>query len=287
LVAAITATLALAACGDDGDDSSSPTSSSEAATEVPEVRIEASDFAFDAPASIPAGLTTLTIDNVGAEPHQAGLFRLADGKTPDDLLAALPAGFGAALEDGELLGGPNGASAGESASVDQVLEPGSYVLACLIPSVSDGVPHIVKGMMAPLEITESDASADLPDAETTLTLEDFNFSPSNDDEFDGQGTIEIVNDGSQPHEAVVGFLPDGTTVDDFITFGVAPPFQPLPPQPYVDIGGITATKPGERSVIDLDLEPGNYVLACFLPNLDNEMSNHIAEGMVFPFTVEE
>lgn len=287
LVIVATVALATAGCGDDSDGSGSSTSTSEPPAEAAELSIGAADFSFDAPASVPAGLTSITIENTGEEPHQADFFKLNDGVAADELLPALAAGFGASLELGEFAGGPNSASPGESATAEQVLEPGDYVLACLIPSVSDGVPHIAKGMMAPIEVTESDATTALPEADTTLSLEDFDFSPSNGDEFDGQGSIEIVNDGDQPHEAVVGLLPEGTTVDDFIAFGVAPIFQPLPPQPYVDIGGIAATDPGQRSRIDLDLEPGDYVLACFLPNLDDETTNHIAEGMVFPFTVRE
>jgi uncharacterized cupredoxin-like copper-binding protein len=118
-----------------------------------------------------------------------------------------------------------------------------------------------------------------------VRLQDFDFDTL--PKFDGSGPIRIVNQGSELHELVLGRLPAGKTVQDVIAFGSAPLFQPNPtPQPYEDVGGITAISPGKRARIDVgNLSPGNYGLFCFIPNKDG--TSHVALGMVLPFTVRQ
>src|SRR3989454_9247921 len=55
------------------------------------VTITATDYAFSAPDTIPAGLTTLRLVNRGKELHHASLVRLGDGKTIADFQAGLQA----------------------------------------------------------------------------------------------------------------------------------------------------------------------------------------------------
>ena len=50
------------------------------------VTIVASDFAYEAPEQIPAGVTTVRMVNDGAEPHHTIIARIDDGKTLDELL---------------------------------------------------------------------------------------------------------------------------------------------------------------------------------------------------------
>jgi hypothetical protein len=73
----------------------------------PEVTIRGIDYAFVAPAQIEAGLVTITLVNEGAEPHQANIGRIQDGKTFDDLTAALGQSEAAGLALLEFVGGPN------------------------------------------------------------------------------------------------------------------------------------------------------------------------------------
>src|SRR6266516_5286675 len=55
------------------------------------VTITATDYAFSAPDTIPAGLTTLRLVNQGKELHHASLVRLSEGNTIADLQAGLQA----------------------------------------------------------------------------------------------------------------------------------------------------------------------------------------------------
>src|SRR5918993_3791811 len=49
------------------------------------VSVTADDYKFEAPATIPAGTTTIRLVNRGKELHQAQLMKLEEGKTLDDL----------------------------------------------------------------------------------------------------------------------------------------------------------------------------------------------------------
>ena len=53
------------------------------------VTITASDFAFQAPASIPAGLTTINLVNRGPELHHVQLVKIAEGHTVQELMAGM------------------------------------------------------------------------------------------------------------------------------------------------------------------------------------------------------
>ena len=89
------------------------------------------------------------------ETHQAALVRLADGATADQFLGALAADFGSAAQYGTFVAGPNEAVPAGSNSVVSDLEPGNYLVLCLIPSPADGTPHVIKGMQAPLQVVEA------------------------------------------------------------------------------------------------------------------------------------
>lgn len=53
------------------------------------VEFDASDYTFNAPETVPPGLTTIRLTNRGQEPHHGHLPRLNEGITFDDFTAAL------------------------------------------------------------------------------------------------------------------------------------------------------------------------------------------------------
>jgi hypothetical protein len=56
------------------------------------IRMQAHDFAYTLPDSLPAGLTTFEMTNDGKEMHHAVFFRLEGGKRLADLMEAMKAG---------------------------------------------------------------------------------------------------------------------------------------------------------------------------------------------------
>lgn len=248
------------------------------------VTIGAHDFAFDAPPTMPGGTVKVTLDNTGAEVHQIDFIKLDPGVDQAAFTTALAANLQGSQDVAIYKGGPNSAAAGKKTSATQTLAPGNYLIACLLPG-PDGVPHIVKGMVQPITVTKPAAKAptQAKPKTTPVRLEEYDFDTL--PKFDGSGTIDIVNKGKQIHELVVGKLQDGKSIQDVIAWGSQPLFQPNPYlQPYDDVGGITGISPGAKSRIKLGkLSPGDYGLFCFIPN--DQGVSHIADGMVYPFTV--
>ena len=157
VVVAVAAATLLAACGSSGGSSakdSGSISSTPASTAIPKVTIEAADFSFDAPATLPSGYVDVTVKNTGKEGHQVQFVKLGDGVTFDQFTAAVSKTDIAALGTSTFVGGPNGADPGASTSAIIKLDPGTYGLACFIPG-SDGQPHAAHGMTAQVEVKKT------------------------------------------------------------------------------------------------------------------------------------
>ena len=112
-VAVAAAVLLFAACGSSSGSSAKDTSTTtKKTTTLPKVTIEAADFSFDVPATIPAGYVDVTVNNTGKEGHQVQFVKLGDGVTYDDFKAAAAKTDISALSTSTFVGGPNGADPG-------------------------------------------------------------------------------------------------------------------------------------------------------------------------------
>lgn len=243
------------------------------------VMIRTLDFAFDAPAQIEAGITSFTMRNDGQEPHHAQLARLQDGKTIDDLVAALQSGNeGAIFALLEFTGGPGVAAPGtQVAAVTMDLRVGAYVWMCFIAS-PDGAPHFAKGMLKPMQVVAATGQAPVaPTTDGTVVLQDFRFEmPATVNA--GMQTWKISNAGPQPHEiALVRLNPGKTLADALAPGGSGPP-------PYTSLGGMQALSAGNSGWVTLDLQPATYVAICFIPDPASSKT-HAELGMVAQFTV--
>lgn len=246
----------------------------------PHVDITAREYSFDAPDTLPAGNVSLTMTNAGAESHHAQIFRVNDGVSLDDLFATFMRSQGAALSMGTLVGGPGTVSPGGTGQeVFNDFTPGQYLLLCFLPSPSDGVAHIAKGMVKPFTVAAADALAPPPVAEADASLFDFGFSLP--DIHSGGITLRLNNEGPQSHEMNLLKLAEGKGLDDvFAFFGGAV----QGPPPFSAVGGMQALSPGLSGWVRLDLAPGNYVAICNIPDPVSGKS-HAALGMVSGFAV--
>ncbi len=250
--------------------------------DVTELDVVATDYAYDLggpPPTLEPGLVRVTIDNQGAEEHQATLVRLNDGVTLDQFAAEAtgdPTGAAAlALVSG--YGGPNAAAPGGAVTSTQSVDAGNYLMICFIPSPTDGVPHAAKGMVLPFTVEGGDGPAALPagDLAGEIGLAEFAFTVPSD--FDGQGTYAVANDGEQAHEVAIYALADGATVGDAVDALV----EATGPPPITPVAGISALA-GLRAVdayIELDLPPGEYAFLCFLPDVAGDGVPHFVNGM--------
>ena len=248
-----------------------------------ELEIVANDFSFNGPASVAGGITTISLKNDGKEDHQAQFARIAEGKTFDDLLTALqqpdPSGAFALIT---FSGGPTAVPPGSTGTVTGTLDPGTYALICFIQG-TDGVPHLAKGMVAPLEVTAATSPGELPAGTADIGMKDFEYAaPATLTA--GHQVVTVTNNGPQPHEATVVKLNEGVTVDDVkAAFASATP--PGGPLPFTSAGGIAAIPPNSKAAMHLDLAAGEYALICFVPDPASGKA-HAQLGMVGGFTVQ-
>lgn len=260
------------------------------------VSLSATEYAFEAPDTIPAGWTTFRLANRGQEIHYGHIVRLEPGKTVQELVDAYAVAIrtsGPRPKWVTRFGGPGGAFPGDSSSVTQYLEPGSYVWICPIEDDS-GAPHFSKGEFKPFVIRAGDdVVADRtarPEATTVIRLLDFSFGL--DSIPAGRHTVRVENAGVEPHDLVMWKLAPGATVSDIVA-GLNPERArradqaATPPPPLgslmTGVGGIAAIAPGMESFFEADLSPGEYMLACMATAPDGR--SHIEHGMIKQFRI--
>ena len=160
------------------------------------------------------------------------------------------------------------------------LAPGKYALICLIPS-PDGVPHLMKGMIQPFEVTGGGAEAALPVASDTVRLGDYTFE-SGRPITAGQHTFLVTNGAQQPHELVLLRLAPGKTVKDFGVWATTGGMKG--PPPALPLGGVAVLDHGDSGVFTADLTPGEYGMICFVPDA-KDGKPHLMHGMMKQITV--
>jgi hypothetical protein len=273
----------LAACATkDASKSASASDSTHtvAAAKPHQMTVVATDYKFDAPDQVPAGMMTIHLVDNGSELHHVAFVKLNDGKTVADIEQAMKT-QGPMPSWAVDYGGVNPPHPGGGmATTTETLEPGNYALLCFVPS-PDGTPHFAKGMVRPLTVTAStDASAPAPAADIDMTLNNYSFTTSKPITA-GKHTIRIRNDASQSHELVLARLAPGKKAEDLPAW-VEKPVGPPPGEP---IGGVPAIEKGATAFITVDFTPGDYAFVCFLPD-SKDGKPHFTHGMVKQVHVE-
>lgn len=262
------------------------------ATALPTVvTVTASDYAFQAPDTIPAGFTTFRLVNSSDQIHMAHLIRLESGRTIQELIEAYSEAVrtvGPTLESFTecaqsiqwvtRFGGPAADPHATSVSVTQHLEPGGYAWLCL-RDLPDGVLHFTKGMARALVFRFGNPAPHVaPEASVVIRLIDYAFILSTPLTV-GRQAIRVENTGVEPHELALLKLDAGKTMADlqgYLEHAQGPP-------PASRVGGVTALAPTLDAYHEVDLTPGDYVLACFVSAADGR--SHIAHGKIQPIRV--
>jgi hypothetical protein len=262
----------------------------------PEVVIKATEYAFDMPDTVPSGLVKITLQNNGAVEHQAQFARVNQGSTADEVLGALKSGKqDQALGMLTLTGGPNTTAPGQSSSVIDKLDPGDYLVLCFV-TTPQGVPHLALGMIKQVTVTQSNNQAPEPQADADVSLKDFTITvPSNVTA--GSHLWKVTNDGPQSHEMALLRVAEGVPAQAIIVgmeqataspaagpAAASPAASPACAPPVTAAGGIGALAPGTSGWTYVNLQPGNYIAICFVPD-PKTGKPHFELGMVTPFTV--
>ena len=109
------------------------------------------EFAFNVQDTV-QGKATVHVNNTGTQAHEMAIYKLANGKTVDDVktfLSAAPTGpppFTPA-------GGVSALVPGTEVTVDVDLPAGTYALVCFLPDTSgSGKPHFQLGMLKQVKV---------------------------------------------------------------------------------------------------------------------------------------
>ena len=248
------------------------------------VTVTATDYAFQAPDTIAAGRTTFHLVNKGPDMHHIWLIKLEQGKTLKDLTEATKT-HGPLPKWAVDVGGPNTPMPGGESSATLDLEPGKYVMVCVIPAMKDGQPHYMKGMVKEVAVVSRKGVVQAgksvaPATDVTMTLDDYDFRLSSPIT-SATKSIRMVNVAAQTHEAVIVKLNPGVTAQAFLEAVE----KPQGPPPGALIGGITGIAKGRTVDIPTNFTPGDYALICFVPDA-KDGKPHLAHGMVKQFSVK-
>ncbi len=118
----------------------------------------ATEYAFTGPATVPAGVTRIVLQNQGVEAHDLQVARIPDSSPTPSNLANLEIMFDDAqagrASAPTIVADSQSTQPGQTTTQTVELTPGRYILGC--PNVgSDGAPHYTKGMIMVLEVTDA------------------------------------------------------------------------------------------------------------------------------------
>lgn len=264
-MAVLAAVVGAGACGSDGDNDD------EAIEDVIRAAVQAwNDQDFDA-------FKTLHTE--------AGLkAQLEDAEDPDTE-AGLREAFGLFTEDKEVIdkiGDINVDGDKATAYVEAYQEAredpafAAIVLGVNASFVKDGEDWKIDG----LEFV----SPEKPDGATSVHIDanEFAFGFNPEDITSGKVSFEIANVGKQPHHFVLEQIPDDLDIETALQ-------SEEDPEGAVHIGATPPWDPGKtyNIVFTADLEPGRYVMLCFMPDTDDpEGTPHAFKGMYKDFRIE-
>lgn len=315
----LAAALALAGCGSDDDTGGTTTTAAgdESSEGAPEVSIEMVDYSYVVSGGPVVAGGSIETSNTGKELHMVVAQKLKEGKTIDDVNAALaaeaegpPEGEAAEPEaaegegEGEEGGGDDpfadvfeedaefgyAMAPGESYTISGLkMEVGTYGLLCFVPTEGEGMPHAAKGMVGQLEVVEGDAPP-APTPTATITVGD-GKADAPDDIKAGPHVLELKTEGGA-HEGIFTRLDAGTTFKEFDAY-----FEKEFEAEEGPSKGAAENSPGdavaflfdyEGSIfLEMDLKAGNYAFACGLQSdeEDEDSPRHFEEGELATFTV--
>lgn len=255
----------------------------------PEFTVIATDSGFEIPATVPAGRVLVTFENHGSVGNGLFFWTLEDGLTAEELAVILPprepASSGPAPEifyDANMPGAPGYAEAGESSQAVINFAPGNYAVL----TEEGGWPTPFEAVADGGSPVAVDASE--PVSSAVIELVDYAFVGFPDDARAGQAVWKVVNDSDEPHQLIIGKVPDGMTLRQVLLGFVPPPDgTPDPDRMTRDqfhaIGGVEIMSPGHEAWALLDLTPGTHAAVCLVT--DRMGMRHVEMGMAAVFDI--
>lgn len=231
------------------------------------VDVTAGDFFFVAPESIPAGLTTFRLRQVGKFAHDLSILQLPKAKTFEEFVATVAADQPRPWWIS--LGGPGFIDPPLSTNASLLLEPGSYVLACFVTAQGDPAEH--RRMFRPLQVVSAaGAISTEPRADLVVKIlnDSFEFSPALSA---GRHLLRIENAAAERRLFRIERVLPGRTVEEALTWGRQRLTVPETVRPTEPKGRLAGFEPGRHLLMAVDLDPGTYLVS----SMPNRATSHV------------
>lgn len=267
-IAIAVAATALVACGDE----------EEAQTLTYTVTDQGKGTKIEAPSSADTGLAEITLRNRSAGEADLQLIRVEGDHSAAEAVEGLERAMaGKPFPEWFYAGGGVGiAGPGESQTVTQVLEPGTYYAFDTEGSQGPPDPKAVPALKV-----SGEESSDEVDGDATVTAVEYAFEaealPS------GEVEVDFDNAGAQPHHLIVAPLKGDATAADVEQAIESEKGQP--PIEEEETKNTAVIEGGEGQAVTLDLKPGRYALLCFISDRQGGPP-HAVKGMVDEVEVE-
>ena len=285
--------LAVAGCQTLPPPPSAPAAASEPA--IPEVRIEINADGIVVPADFPGGIVSVTFKNNDSQDLDVNLERLREGVTEADvtpLLDDVMANFDALSQMLSDMGSMNPLPAGGEQEAIMDFRTGEFLV--LATEHSEGAPIPGASYRVKTFAAKELVGTVEPQADVVVGLHDFAYDMP-DEIKAGEQLWEFKNEGDQFHMMILVKPNPGVSLDDLKAAFAAMESDELtgpPPFELVETGGLAPISEGERLWVKASLEPGEYVAACPLPDMEAMAAGepplpHYEHGMIHTFTVTE
>lgn len=246
---------------------------------LPELHIRVDSSGTDIPGEVAAGRTLISFENASERTLHPLIMRLPKEvgfeRAISDL-GSMTNGTPAWLLDSEFPGFVGETRPGTTSRVVIDLIAGNYILMS-----TEAVPFEVVGASTVPLVQQA------PTTDAVVSLFDYGFRlPASIEP--GQQVWEVTNNGTVPHEILLLWTPDMVTRDEMmasLSLGEsATPVRDDIAQP-VPVGGMGWLSPEAVAWTEVDLQPGSYLVLCFVYDPDRR-ATHLDRDMVDFFTIE-
>jgi hypothetical protein len=284
--ATLVAVALLAGCGDDGDVNDDQ--AAEPSIVALSVSGSGGSYELTAPAKVEAGLAeiSLRVGTPETEEHEAQLVRVVGDHTLAEALEVLSSDHAGAPTPSWLFaaGGVGSTKGGRTATVTQILQPGTYYAFDVGEGEGDNVPSFAEqGATATIEVIGDVGDAQLPAADATVAAEEYGFTT--DGLVAGVNRIRFDNTGEERHHILAIPYAEGATLDDVKAFATGEAPDGPPPVDFSRTLATAVLEGGDSQITELNLTSGKYAFVDFVSDRAGGPP-HAALGMIAEVVIE-
>jgi len=266
--------------------------SNAAAPQIPEVTIEVNDSEFNIPADFPGGIVAVTVQNNSGKQLDVSLSRLREGTSvaeAQELGQDFMNNMVPILQKVSFMASFNPVLPGESRQAILDFKTGEFIIDATDHSEGPPIPgaKYIYGVIKTDEIV----STIEPQANVTVEMQDFAFVMP-DEIKAGEQLWQFNNQGKQWHMALIVKPSPGVSREEIMA-ALQAEGEPSGPPPFEVIGdvGVPPISEGERVWMAFELQPGEYLVICPLPDVEamiegREPMSHLQQGMHRVLTVK-